>query len=130
MAAFMHHNLTVQAFVSRPAQAPYPVLAHFTQSCARESLRLVFVSIDEVNLAPSPRSSPINASIFASALRSRPFRYIGEYVHNELALLIQVVKPQRFVQLDLAAERARIAFFVDPLDCEQLLLVKFAYISE
>ena len=126
VAPLVHHCLAVEALVALSAEAPYPVLANPAQSRAGESFRLVLVSIDQIDFAPSPGASPINAAVLACALYAWPLRHIGKHMQHEFALLVHIVQADGFVQLDLTAQCARIAFLVHPFQRERLRLVKFA----
>ena len=88
MSSLVHHYFTLQAFVALSAQAPYAVLANLAQSRARETFRLIFVPVDEINLPPSPSAAPVNAPVLACALRARPRRHIAENVNDELVFFV------------------------------------------
>ena len=130
VTALVHHDLALEALVALAAEAPYAIAAHLAHGGAREPLRLVLVAVDQVDLAPAARASPVDAAVFAHALGAGSLGRVREHVHDELALLVHVVEAQRFVQLHLAAQRARIALLVHPLDGEQLLLVELAYVTQ
>ncbi len=47
-------------------------------------------------------------------------------MNDQLVLLVHIVQPDGFVQLQLRCDRARIALLVDPLDRERLLQIQLA----
>jgi len=130
VAPFVYHGFALETLVALATQAPNAVLAHFAQCRASEPFRLVLMSVDQVNLAPSASTTTIYGTIFACTQSARTLGYVGEHMHDQLALLVQIVQPNCFVQFDLTAQRAWIAFLVDPFYSEQLLLVKLADISQ
>jgi hypothetical protein len=56
-------------------------------------------------------------------------RHAGEYVYVQLGLLVQIVQAHGLVEFMLTRDCARIAFLVDPLDCELLFDIELAYAS-
>lgn len=130
MASLVDHGLALETLVALATETPDAIVTDLAESGASEPLGLVLVPIDQIDLAPTPSAAAIQTAILARALRARPLRYVGEYMYNELALLVEIVEAERFVQLDLTAQRARIALLVHPFDGEQLLLVELANLAE
>jgi hypothetical protein len=50
-------------------------------------------------------------------------------MHDQLAFLIEKIQANRFVELELTRQGARIAFFVDPFESKRLTRIEFAHSS-
>ena len=120
MTLLVDQDLALNALEALSPQTPDPVVTKGTERLPVEPLGLEDVAIHLVHLAPSTRTSPVNAPVLAVAKLTGALREPRENVDRELRVLVDLVQADGLVQLYLALDDAGVPLLIHPFHSQIL----------